>query len=80
MCLCHAERQADVKQVCEGGMHVCLETPARLSGGVSLEPINQRLVDRWELSPSPSDNGGEDIVFPLLKYCRSQEQDHIIVL
>lgn len=55
--------QADVKQVCEGGMLVCLETLARLSGGVSPEPINQRLVDRREPSPSPSDNGGEDIVF-----------------
>lgn len=44
-------------------MPVCLETPGRLSVGVSLGAISLQLVDRWELSPSPSDNGAEDIVF-----------------
>lgn len=44
-------------------MQVYLETLARLSLGVSLGAISQQLVDTWELSPSPSDNGVEDIVF-----------------
>lgn len=40
-------------------MQVCLETLARLSLGA----ISQKLVDKWELSPSPSDKGVEDIAF-----------------
>lgn len=44
-------------------MQVCLETLARLSLGVPLGAISQQLVDKWELSASPSDNGAEDIVF-----------------
>lgn len=45
-------------------MPVCLETPGRLSVGVSLGAISRQPVDRWELSPSPSDNGAGDFVFP----------------
>lgn len=44
-------------------MPVCLETLGRLSVGDSLGAISLGLVDRWGLSPLPSDNGVEDIVF-----------------
>lgn len=45
-------------------MLVCLETPGRLSVGVSLGAISLQPADGWELSPLPSDNDAEDIVFP----------------
>lgn len=43
-------------------MQLCLGTPAHPSLGVSLPAISQQLVDKWELLPSPSDKGAEDIV------------------
>lgn len=44
-------------------MPVCLETLGHLSVGDSLRAISLQRVDRWDLSPVPSDNGVEDIVF-----------------
>lgn len=44
-------------------MLVCLETLGHLSVRDSLRAISLQLVDRWDLSPLPSDNGVEDIVF-----------------
>lgn len=45
-------------------MPVCLETLGHLSVGDSLGAISLLLVDRWDLSPVPSDNDVSAKILP----------------